>query len=137
MPILIRLGPQTKAPASRATNASSQIGQICIPQARTWEKPSADRGDPSVMTRASVIGRDCYCTESMGRVHWNAGRVQVDMRKRGLRVTPREGAALRRFGVLDSDSAIVGGCQYRLISAATIKNTTHKNSNPRIHKLSR
>ena len=53
--------------------------------------------------------------------------------------TPREAPGLRSLGVLDPNTAFVSGkgCQYRAASAVIIRNTTHKNSKPRIHKLSR
>ena len=67
----------------------------------------------------------------------NNGRLQVGILI-GFRM-PREVSGQPNLGVLDLGAVLISGkgCQYRPISAATIKNTTHKNSKPRIHKLSR
>jgi hypothetical protein len=49
------------------------------------------------------------------------------------------GSWTARLGTLDRRTTLVEGerCQYRPASAATITNTSHKNSMPRIHRLSR
>ena len=65
-----------------------------------------------------------------------AGR---DRRHKPRQTDLRNGRGPPGTAIVDPYAALFcgRGCQYRPISAAIIKNTTHKNSKPRIHKLSR
>ena len=71
------------------------------------------------------------------RGFWKDGH-DSPMRSRGMRA-PGEGPGLPGLWLLDLYAALPSGKgpQYRPTSAATIRNTTHKNSKPRIHKLSK
>ena len=90
-----------------------------------------------VLSKRAATRRKIIANRDSFKLEFRAGFL-VGILSQGLCVA-RERAGLPGLRVLDPYAALGSGkgCQYRPISAATIRNTTHKNSKPSIHKLSK